>query len=256
MTPDKWDADAITPHLSLRDAASCFRVLPPEYLVVNRFSGDRETARHARNAIRRSRENAAHRHTQVTRKNLTSYDNALAFAFKYPRCQGDGRFNTSASAGVLYASFQERTALAERAYQQVRLLREKYGALTMAITMIGVTRIAFDIQPCWIADVTSPPFNTHPGWSSPDSDYQDTQIFADNARKSEAAGVFYSSARDRVDGTNLALFDYQCLAQRQLDRRRLRDWFMSATATTVDMQTSAGAHERFLFDRYGAPCPP
>ncbi|MGN8158449.1 RES family NAD+ phosphorylase [Salinisphaera sp. SWV1] len=257
MPAEDWAAAAITPHLEDQDPASYYRILPPEYLVVNRLSDSDETARHAREAIRRSREGAARGEAARRSRDLASYDNALAFTFKYPLSQGNGRFNTAASnAGVLYASFHERTALAERAYRQVRLLREKGTARSTPSSMAGVTRIAFDVQRCRVADLTSPPFDTDPAWTATGSDYTAPQLFAQNARVAGAHGIIYTSVRDFQGGSNIALFDYQRLAQRAIDRRRVRDWFMTASTTAVDMQTSAGAHMRFSFGPDGAPIRP
>lgn len=250
--PDQWQVAAIASHIVEWPATSWYRVLPPEYLVVNRLAGNVETARHAREAIRQSRDRAAR-----GRHGLAHYDNALAYAFRFPRSQDNGRFNSAASyKGVLYASLNEETALAERAYQQVRLLRERGRPLTTPITMVGVTRIGFDTLPCRVCDVTAAPFNTESSWMDPQSDYKATQTFAEKARAAEAQAIVYPSARDLAARANLALFDYQRLAQRQLDRRRVRDWFMSAATSTVDLQTSAGAHVRIAFDANGAPCPP
>jgi len=227
-----------------------YRVIPPRHFLVSSAASSDRAANAVMAAIRQQKSGAL----QASSASLYAYDDGLAYEFKHPRVQGSARFSPERpTAGTLYCAYQARTALAERAFQQWRFIREQGGGELS--THVPTTQISFDLTAMPAIDVRQPPFDQEVAFAAPGQDYAETQAFAQQVRDTTAAGIVYTSVRDIEHGANLALFSVEALARSTLDRRRVRDWFVSVSATSdeVIIQSTSGTTHHFGFDAQGRP---
>ena len=244
-----WNRSSVEPQVTTDEHRTVYRALPPQHLLARQActTAREQGALDAAIRIQRGRSGVGVR--------LEQYDDKIAFAFKQPRVQGDGRFSRAQPAlGTLYAAYRGATALAERAFHHLRFIREQGGAITGEL--IPVIQIAFGLEAMPLVDLSEPPFAADLNLHSPGTDYAYTQDFADAARETSALGIVYPSQRDPERGSNIAVLGHEGLRSRRLDRRRVRDWFMSCNprANTALLQTTQGETARFCFDAEGRPC--
>jgi hypothetical protein len=243
-----WNPISIEPHVKPDKPRTVHRVLPPQHLLVRQVSTTPRELAVLTDAIRRQRAREHRRHE------IEAFDDAIAFVFKHPHVQGDARFSRARpSEGTLYAAYRIVTALSERAFHQLRFYRDQGDHIDGKL--IPVIQIAFDLTALPIVDLSVPPFAADLDLLSASTQYSYSQKFADAVRKTHALGIVYPSVRDPERGSNVALLSHRGLASRRLDRRRVRDWFMTLNpqANTALLQTTQGEATWFGFDAHGRP---
>lgn len=175
----------------------------------------------------------------------------LATPFRYPPLRHGSRFGTRGQPSLFYGSVSLRTALAETAYYRLVFLSGMTvpppgGRLTTQHTAFSVRyRTEQGMQ------LHRPPFEAYQDRLRNPAEYDETQALGAALREAGIMAIQYRSARDRLRGLNVALFEPGALASRRPGR--LERWLCETRDEGVSFfRTGAGTRrfdrEEFLLD--------
>ena len=128
----------------------------------------------------------------------------LATPFRYAPLRHGSRFGTRGERAIWYGSTQPRTAFAETAYYRLLFLEGTAADLTPIEVELSLFRVS--IRTTRGVDLTRAPFDRHRAAIASPADYSATQLLGREMRDDAVDAFRYPSARDRLGGTNLALF--------------------------------------------------
>lgn len=135
----------------------------------------------------------------------------LATPFRYGHVKASRFRKAGERPGIFYASEQIATAVAETAYWRLLFFSRSPGFIPPN-AVVEHSAITVPVKVVRMIDLTLPPFiRNAPRWRDPD-DYSACQTLAAQARRIEAQGIRYESARDAERRANVALFDPRAFA--------------------------------------------
>jgi hypothetical protein len=170
----------------------------------------------------------------------------IASAFRYPPLKWGSRFGTVHETGLFYASMEERTSMAERAYYQLRFvsasagLRDNSCTLSIFTVMVGAPNTV---------NLGAPPFsNFAKQILAPDS-YAHSQPLGSAMRRANIPLFRYPSVR-QTGGVNVGVFKISAITS----HRPLTESFYTllvkndvATLLPLDSGGSAASFSRTTF---------
>jgi hypothetical protein len=152
----------------------------------------------------------------------------LATPFRY-RPHWGSRFRAALDAGVWYGAEQLRTALAEKAYWQLRFLLDSPG--TPALKAVPHTAFRAAVQTAAALDLTAPPLlQERAAWTAPHS-YVATQGLSASARAAGIELIRYESVRDPEHGACAAVMSPKVFGRGR--PRAQESWFIAASRERV-----------------------
>jgi hypothetical protein len=128
----------------------------------------------------------------------------LTTPFRYAPLRHGSRFGTRGEQAIWYGSTQPRTAFAETAYY--RLLFLEGTTADLAPIEVELSLFQVSLRTTRGVDLTRRPFDRQRAAIASPVDYSATQLLGREMREDGVHAFRYPSARDRVGGTNLALF--------------------------------------------------
>ena len=154
--------------------------------------------------------------------------------FRYPPLRYGSRFGRAMERGIWYGSLDRQTALAERAYYKLLFLdgNPRLGTLSVPETVFSAATAA-----ARFLDLTGPPFNAHEATISSPSAYQVSQALGSAMREAGVQGFAFVSARARVRGHNIGLFEP---AFGHKDPLASESWICTATVDAVEFRWVLG----------------
>ncbi len=181
----------------------------------------------------------------------------LATPFRYPPLRHGSRFGTREQPALFYGSINLRTALAETAYYRLVFLSGMTvpppgGRLvTQHASFSARYRTGHGLQ------LHRPPFDRFEQRLRNPAGYGETQSLGSAMREAGIAAIRYRSARDRLRGLNVALFEPAALASRRPGQ--LQRWLCETRVEGVGFyRAGAGTthfdRAQFLVDGR-LPCP-
>jgi hypothetical protein len=173
----------------------------------------------------------------------------LKTPFRYhPRRPYGSRFGRpSPGQGVFYGAESIRTALAEYAYCRIRFFAASketpYPRNPERLTLFSAD-YATDAG----LDLTVAPLSADSVTWAHSSDYSATQAFADTAREAQIEAIRYRSVRDREQGANIAVLNFQAIKSRK--PKTEQTWFCYQYQDEVNYErANAKAKEYYVFPR-------
>lgn len=142
------------------------------------------------------------------------FDYLLTTPFRYPPLPYGSRFGNRQQPGILYASMKVECALAETAYYRLVFL----SALETPFSKALITEhdsFHFAIKTDRAVLLDQPPFSEARTILSSPTDYSQTQALGSEAREHGVALFRYISARDPLQGRNLAIFSLDALLSKR-----------------------------------------
>lgn len=151
--------------------------------------------------------------------------------FRYPPLRHGSRFGTTHERGLWYGSLSRHTALAERAYYRLLFLAGSTAKIEPLLTEETVFRAKVDASR--FIDLTVPPFADHQANLSSPSSYADSQPFGAAMRAATVQACQFTSARDPLRGSNIALFEAVFALPRPIGPET---WLCSAQSRVVEFR--------------------
>jgi hypothetical protein len=168
----------------------------------------------------------------------------LSTPFRYPPLQHGSRFATRNQQGIWYGSDAVETALAERAYYNLLLLDGTTADIAYQELRYTVFRAAVATQ-CG-ANLAEPPYLEYRARISSKTDYVDSQLLGKEMRTGGVEAIRYFSARDKQDGTNIAVFSPLAFSNKSVNPGQ--SWSCVVTTSTVEFRRSVIQESRLTFD--------
>lgn len=124
--------------------------------------------------------------------------------FRYPPLRHGSRFGTPAERGLWYGSIDRQTAFAERAYYRLLFLDGGPDLGTVAVQETAFTAL---IKTAKFVDLSGPPFSKHEAAIASPSSYAASHALGAAMREAGVEGFAFTSARARIRGINIGLFE-------------------------------------------------
>jgi len=184
----------------------------------------------------------------------------LTTPFRYAPLLHGSRFGTRGEQAIWYGSTQPRTAFAETAYY--RLLFLEGTTADLAPIEVELSLFQVSLRTTRGVDLTRTPFDRHRAAIASPTDYSGAQLLGREMREDDVHAFRYPSARDRVGGTNLALFTPAAFGENKPSA--VSTWYCVATRGRIELtkkdvfsrRSFAFPRDEFLVDgRLPAPAP-
>ncbi len=124
--------------------------------------------------------------------------------FRYPPLRHGSRFGTPAERGLWYGSVDRQTAFAERAYYRLLFLDGGPDLGTVAVQETAFTAL---VRAAKFVDLGGPPFSKHEAEISSPTSYAAAHALGAAMRVAGVEGFAFTSARAKVRGINIGLFE-------------------------------------------------
>jgi hypothetical protein len=171
----------------------------------------------------------------------------LVTPFRHPPLRWGSRFGTRAERGIWYGSRDLATCFAEVAYY--RLLFLEGTAAAIAPLTVELTSFAAAVKTSRGVDLTRPPFSEHEAELASKTSYDVTHAVGAALRAAGAEVMLFLSARARMRGVNVALFE-PAFARRA--PKKLEPWVCTVDHDKVEVSEKTFARpraRRFAFPR-------
>jgi len=129
--------------------------------------------------------------------------------FRYPPLQWGSRFGSKLERSLLYASFDEMTALSEVAFYRLSFLNASDGNIGRKSTLY--TSFVINVKSDKFIDLCLNPFEKHADKISSKTDYKASQKLGKDMREAGIECFKYRSARSPHGGCNIGVFTPKCL---------------------------------------------
>jgi hypothetical protein len=155
----------------------------------------------------------------------------LTTPFRYPPLPHGSRFGTRRERGLWYGSLKAVTALAEAAYDRLRLLNDT----TAIITSISEHTLYWThLESKAGIDLTRVPFKKHLNRISSKTSYKPSQPLGTAMRNDGVEFFQYVSARDHESGINVGAFSMNVFKDPTLDHSEFQNWHCYANAKRAE----------------------
>jgi len=174
----------------------------------------------------------------------------LATPFRYGHAKESRFRKANERPGIFYASEHIRTAVAETAYWRLHFFSRSPG-FTPPTSVVEHSAFSIPVKVSRAIDLMTKPFAHHVTVWTDSTDYVPCQEFAARARAIEAQALRYQSARDPVQGANVALFDPTVFAART--PRISQTWHFRFERGLLTAFAALPSDERysFTFEQFG-----
>lgn len=137
----------------------------------------------------------------------------LSTPFRYPPLKWGSRFGTRLERGLLYASFDITTAMAEKAYYKIAFLSASDGKVGGKTTTYTAFKIKVSSER--FLDLGKPPFVADQDKISSKLNHEFSQNLGKEMRAALVECFQYQSARSIFSGLNLGVFSPKALLDNQ-----------------------------------------
>ncbi len=166
--------------------------------------------------------------------------------FRHPPLRNGSRFGTRRERGILYAGRDLATVFAEVAYYRLVFLEGTSAAL--GAIHVDLTAFSFGLAARRGVDLSAPPFRDFEAAISSKVSYEAPQRLGAEMRADGVQACLYVSARARIRGVNLAVFENVFKPAHPLEEER---WGCTAARERVEFRAARmlGAEESHAFER-------
>lgn len=190
-------------------------------------------------------------HIEQSKPKIKAYDDEkryfegmhylLSTPFRYPPLKWGSRFGTKFERGLLYASFDIVTAMAEKAYYKIAFLRAseaKLGAKTTSYTAFKI-----NVASKQYLDLCKPPFAEDLDKISSKKSYDFSQNLGKEMRKNQVECFKYQSARSLSLGHNLGVFSPKSLQNNKNIESTFESLLCYSTLKIVEFSYKGSKHQ-------------
>jgi hypothetical protein len=171
----------------------------------------------------------------------------LSTPFRYQPFGGGSRFGRFAQRGIWYGSEHERTAFAEKAYQQFLLRAGTRADLDRVHLQLSL--FSASVNSSKVVDITRPPFAAHAPILASKVSYAASQALGSQAREAGVEIIRYPSARCAPASVNVAVLSARAFSKKHPATPSTWDCFVNGDLLEV-RKTNCFEKKIYQFKRH------